>query len=170
MGGVPNSKGHHQPLRDELTQLPEGTEDRNARPPARGRGPRLLGSPGTAFEDPLAQRLGSSAQPRATSAIVWTAASSILAPATATGFRNLCRDQRWSDRVLVADDEYVVVRAERESTWSAESFRGFATPQGVTTAVEMVHIWRLVDSKIVEHWAVRDDLALMMQLRVVESG
>ena len=74
------------------------------------------------------------------------------------------------DRVLVADDEYVVVRAERESTWSAESFRGFATPQGVTTAVEMVHIWRLVDSKIVEHWAVRDDLALMMQLRVVESG
>ena len=43
-------------------------------------------------------------------------------------------------------------------------------PQGVTTAVEMVHIWRLVDSKIVEHWAVRDDLALMMQLGVVESG
>ena len=74
------------------------------------------------------------------------------------------------DRVLVADDEYVVVRAVRESTWSAESFRGFATPQGVTTAVEMVHIWRLVDSKIVEHWAVRDDLALMMQLGVVESG
>ena len=68
------------------------------------------------------------------------------------------------------DDEYVVVRAERESTWSADSFRGFATSQGVTTAVEMVHIWRLVDSKIVEHWAVRDDLGLMMQLGVVEAG
>ena len=84
--------------------------------------------------------------------------------------RTAMPDQRWTDRVLVADDEYVVVRAVRESTWSAESFRGFATPQGVTTAVEMVHIWRLVDSKIVEHWAVRDDLALMMQLGVVESG
>ena len=84
--------------------------------------------------------------------------------------RTAMPDQRWSDRVLVADDEYVVVRAVRESTWSAESFRGFATPQGVTTAVEMVHIWRLVDGKIVEHWAVRDDLALMMQLGVVESG
>ena len=84
--------------------------------------------------------------------------------------RTAMPDQRWSDRVLVADDEYVVVRAVRESTWSAESFRGFATPQGVTTAVEMVHIWRLVDSKIVEHWAVRDDLALMMQLGVVEVG
>ena len=51
-------------------------------------------------------------------------------------------DQGWTDKVLVAHEEYVVVRAVRESTWSAGSFRGFATPQGVTTAVEMVHIWR----------------------------
>ena len=79
-------------------------------------------------------------------------------------------DQRWTDEVLVANEEYVVVRAVRESTWSAESFRGFATPQGVTTAVEMVHIWRLAEGKIVEHWAVRDDLGLMMQLGVVKSG
>lgn len=57
--------------------------------------------------------------------------------------------------VMVADHEYVVVLAVRESTWSAESFRGFATPQGVTTTVEMVHIWGLVDGKVVEHWAVR---------------
>jgi predicted ester cyclase len=84
--------------------------------------------------------------------------------------RTAMPDQRWNDRVIVADEEYVVVRAVRESTWSAESFRGIATPQGVMTAVEMVHIWRLVDSKIVEHWAVRDDLGLMMQLGVVESG
>jgi hypothetical protein len=64
------------------------------------------------------------------------------------------------------------------SMWSSEpyarapagSFRGFATPQGVTTAVEMVHIWRLANGKIVEHWAVRDDLALMRQLGVVKSG
>jgi predicted ester cyclase len=33
-------------------------------------------------------------------------------------------DQRWTDRVVVADGEYVVVRAVRESTWSAGSFRG----------------------------------------------
>ena len=75
-------------------------------------------------------------------------------------------------QVLVADDEYVVVRAVRKAPGQR---RGFATPQGVTTAVEMVHIWRLsiarlVDSKIVEHCAVRDHLALMMQLGVVESG
>jgi SnoaL-like domain len=31
-------------------------------------------------------------------------------------------DQRWTDRVLVADEEYVVIRAARESTWSAGLF------------------------------------------------
>jgi predicted ester cyclase len=34
----------------------------------------------------------------------------------------------------------------------------------------MVHIWRLANGRIVEHWAVRDDLSLMVQLDVVESG
>ena len=76
-------------------------------------------------------------------------------------------DQRWTDRVVIADDEYVVVRAVRESTWTAESFRGIPTPQGAKTSVEMVHIWRLANGKIVEHWAVRDDLGLMIQLGVV---
>jgi predicted ester cyclase len=79
-------------------------------------------------------------------------------------------DQRWTDQVLIANDEYVVVRAIRESTWSADSFRGIPTPQGVRTAVEMVHIWKLADGKIVEHWAVRDDLGLMLQLGVVSAG
>jgi hypothetical protein len=46
-------------------------------------------------------------------------------------------DQRWTD--LVANDKYVVVRAVRESTCQ-RVVPGFATPQGVTTAVEMVHI------------------------------
>ena len=79
-------------------------------------------------------------------------------------------DQRWTDRVVIADDEYVVVRAVRESTWAAESFRGIPTPQGAKTSVEMVHIWRLAHGKIVEHWAVRDDLGLMIQLGVVSPG
>ena len=76
-------------------------------------------------------------------------------------------DQRWTDRVVIADDEYVVVRAVQRSTWKAESFRGMPTPKGVKTAVEMVHIWRLANEKIIEHWAVRDDLGLMFQLGVV---
>jgi hypothetical protein len=64
-------------------------------------------------------------------------------------------DQRSTDSVLVADDEYVVVRAVRESTWSAGSFRGFAEPQGVTTAVEIVDICRLAAQVSTSH-SVRD--------------
>ncbi len=84
--------------------------------------------------------------------------------------RGAMPDQRWTDRVVIADDEYVVVRAIRESTWTAESFRGIPTPQGAKTSVEMVHIWRLANGKIVEHWAVRDDLGLMIQVGVVSPG
>jgi len=83
--------------------------------------------------------------------------------------RSALPDQQWTERVVVADDEHVVVRAVRTSVWQAESFRGLSTPTGVPIAVEMVHIWRLLDGKVVEHWAVRDDLALMQQLGVVES-
>jgi predicted SnoaL-like aldol condensation-catalyzing enzyme len=28
-----------------------------------------------------------------------------------------------------------------------------------------IHIWRVVDGKIVEHWACRDDLGVLEQLR-----
>jgi predicted ester cyclase len=78
-------------------------------------------------------------------------------------------DQGWTDKVLVAHEEYVVVRAVRESTWSAGSFRGFATPQGVTWQLRWC-IFGVANGKIVEHWAVRDDLALMRQLGVVKVG
>lgn len=78
-------------------------------------------------------------------------------------------DQRWTDQVVVADDEYVVVRAIRKSTWQADSFRGVPTPSGKPIAVEMVHIWRISEGRIAEHWAVRDDLGMMQQLGALES-
>jgi predicted ester cyclase len=48
-----------------------------------------------------------------------------------------------------------------------ESVRGVATPKGKPIAVELVHIFRLRDGKIVEHWAVRDDLGMMKQLGAI---
>lgn len=41
------------------------------------------------------------------------------------------------------------------------------TPKGKPVAVELGHIFRVRGGKIVEHWAVRDDLALMKQLGVI---
>lgn len=36
---------------------------------------------------------------------------------------------------------------------------------GRQTAWRFIHIWRVVDGMIVEHWACRDDMALLAQVR-----
>lgn len=76
-------------------------------------------------------------------------------------------DQRWSERHLVAEGDLVVAYGRREATWQAPSFRGLDTPQDVAITVELAHMWRLDDGKIVEHWAVRDDLGMMQQLGAI---
>jgi len=76
-------------------------------------------------------------------------------------------DQRWTGEMLIAEGDLVVIHGIREATWQAEAFRGLPTPKGKPVAVELVHIFRVRDGKIVEHWAVRDDLGLMKQLGVV---
>ncbi len=76
-------------------------------------------------------------------------------------------DQRWTNETLVAEGDLVVIYGVREATWQADSFRGLPTPKGKPIAVELVHIFRVRDGRIVEHWAVRDDLGLMKQLGVV---
>ena len=81
--------------------------------------------------------------------------------------RTAMPDQRWTQEMLIAEGDLVVIHGVREATWQAESFRGVATPKGKPVAVELVHIFRVRDGKIVEHWAVRDDLALMKQLGVL---
>jgi predicted ester cyclase len=37
-------------------------------------------------------------------------------------------------------------------------------PTGKEFAVEHIHIWRLRDGKVIEHWSVRDDLGQAIQL------
>jgi len=76
-------------------------------------------------------------------------------------------DQRWTQEMLIAEGDLVVIHGIREATWQADAFRGHATPKGTRVAVELVHIFRLRDGKVVEHWAVRDDLGMMKQLGVV---
>lgn len=76
-------------------------------------------------------------------------------------------DQQWTQEMLIAEGDLVVIHGIREATWQAESFRGLPTPKGKPVSVELVHIFRVRDGKIVEHWAVRDDLGLMKQLGVV---
>lgn len=76
-------------------------------------------------------------------------------------------DQRWIEQHVVAEGDLVVVYGRRDGTWQAPSFRGFDTPQNVPISVELAHMFRLHDGKIVEHWAVRDDLGMMQQLGAI---
>jgi predicted ester cyclase len=78
-------------------------------------------------------------------------------------------DQRWTSQRMVAEGDLVVVYGVREGTWQAKGFRGVPTPTDKRVAVELVHIFRIADGKIVEHWAVRDDLGMMQQLGVIPA-
>ncbi len=46
-------------------------------------------------------------------------------------------------------------------------FWGNLAPTGKTFTVRHMHLFRLRDGKIVEHWAVRDDLGMLQQLGLV---
>ena len=39
------------------------------------------------------------------------------------------------------------------------------TPSGRAATWTFIHIWRVADGMIVEHWACRDDMGLVDQLR-----
>ena len=48
-------------------------------------------------------------------------------------------------------------------------FIGFQ-PTGKTFAVEQIHIYRIAEDKIIEHWSSRDDLSQGMQLGCIPAG
>jgi predicted ester cyclase len=43
-------------------------------------------------------------------------------------------------------------------------------PTGKAYQVQQIHIFRLADGRIAEHWAARDDLGLMQQLGIVPAA
>jgi len=76
-------------------------------------------------------------------------------------------DQRWLDVRLIAQHDLVVVHAVREATWRAPEFRGVAIPTQGRVSGELVHVFRLRDGLIAEHWALSDDLGLLQQLNAI---
>jgi predicted ester cyclase len=41
---------------------------------------------------------------------------------------------------------------------------------GRTFSVQDIHIWRIADGKLIEHWATRDDARAMRQLGLLSIG
>ena len=63
---------------------------------------------------------------------------------------------------LIASGDRVVARVRFSATQTGELFGKPAT--GRRFEAEQVHIWRVADGRLAEHWMFRDDLGTMRQL------
>lgn len=76
-------------------------------------------------------------------------------------------DQRWEIRQVIGDGEMVVVYCTLHARHTGDLMGIPTTNREV--AMDYVHILRFKNGKAVEHWGVRDDMALMRQLGVLPS-
>jgi predicted ester cyclase len=67
---------------------------------------------------------------------------------------------------VVAQDDVVVVHLTMHGRHVASTMPLLAglLPTGDQIAWEFIHIWRVADGSIVEHWACRDDVGLLAQV------
>jgi steroid delta-isomerase-like uncharacterized protein len=80
-------------------------------------------------------------------------------------FRASFPDMRWEIHDLIAAGDRVVARTTMSGTHRGAFFG--IPPTNRAVEVGGVHILRIADGKIVEHWGNNDDLGLMRQLGVV---
>ena len=76
-------------------------------------------------------------------------------------------DSTWTTVRLIAEGNFVVCHNRWSGTYAGKAFRGVSTPEGERFSVEHVHIYRISDGRIAEHWVVRDDLGMMLQLGAI---
>ena len=76
-------------------------------------------------------------------------------------------DHHFDIEDAAGDGETVAVRGTCSGTHEGELW-GIA-PTGKRFAVQQSHWFRVVDGKVAEHWAVRDDLGMLRQLGVLPS-
>jgi len=77
-------------------------------------------------------------------------------------FRTAFPDGHWHEEDLVAEGDLVVGRYVLRGTHQGEFFGISAT--GKAISVSNIHIMRIADGKIVEHWGHGDDMGMMRQL------
>jgi predicted ester cyclase len=79
-------------------------------------------------------------------------------------------DSRWTTLRLIAEEDFVVCHNRWSGTYGGEVFRGVPTSPGERFSVEHVHIYRITDNRIAEHWVVRDDLGMMLQIGAISTS
>jgi steroid delta-isomerase-like uncharacterized protein len=85
--------------------------------------------------------------------------------AIVTLFRAAFPDQQWLIEDLIAEGDRVVARSTMTGTHTGDFFGIPAT--GKSVRVSGVHIVRIQDGRIAEHWGNNDDLGLMRQIGVI---
>lgn len=85
-------------------------------------------------------------------------------------------DRKYVIEDVIAEEDKVVCRltvsGTHQGTPEIPIEGGLLTtmpPTGKTYTVQQIHIFRVENGKIAEHWAARDDLGLMQQLGVILS-
>ena len=76
-------------------------------------------------------------------------------------------EQRWEVHQVICEGDTVVVHCTFHARHTGELMG--IPPTNRAFAQDYIHIVRFRDGKAVEHWGVRDDLALMHQLGVLPA-
>lgn len=83
-------------------------------------------------------------------------------------FRAAFPDQWWQIEDLIAEGDRVVARTTMRGTHLGDFFG--IPPTGRQVTLPGVHIMRIADGKIAEHWGSNDDLGMMRQLGVIPAA
>lgn len=86
--------------------------------------------------------------------------------------RETIPDETTTIEDMMAEGDKVVVRATLRGTHQGTALPMFAgiKPEGRPVEWQFIHIYRLREGKIVEHWAQRNDLEVRQQLQRPQGG
>jgi steroid delta-isomerase-like uncharacterized protein len=85
------------------------------------------------------------------------------------GVMSAVPDSRWTISDVLVDGDRVAIRITWSGTYGAPQFRGLAIDAPGRFSAEHIHIFRVSDGKLAEHWVVRDDVTMLRQLGALKS-
>ena len=80
-------------------------------------------------------------------------------------FRTVFPDLEWRIDDLIAEGDQVVARTTMSGTQLGEFFG--LPPTGKKVTMQGVHVMRIAEGKVIEHWGSNDDLGMMRQLGAI---
>ena len=80
-------------------------------------------------------------------------------------FRRVFPDLQWRIEEMVAEGDRVVARTTMSGTQQGEFFG--IPPAGRRVTMSGIHMLRVADGKLIEHWGNNDDPGMMQQLGVL---